>query len=153
MYYVVPNFGDKLRELRTKAGMTQGELSNLTGTAVSNLSLMENGKIERPRPETLNRIADALGVPSTELYSEEANVMADMQTKLDLLERRVNALDDLIDRVEEIEAKLTPSEARTALMQLAATHGVDELKKMLQAIDSAESIEASREAATTPSKA
>lgn len=48
----------EVRELRTTAGISQGELARRTGIAVPNLSAYETGR-RQPSPETLERIADA----------------------------------------------------------------------------------------------
>lgn len=149
MYYVVQDLGNTLRNTRQEKGMSQGELSRASGIATSNISLIESEKTLTPRKATLDALAKALRVDPETFYSED-DVMAD---RLDLLERRVDALDDLIDRVAEIEAMLTPSEARATLMQLAAVHGKDELMELLRAIDSEESTGASPSKATTPTPA
>ena len=145
MYYVVQDLGNTLRNTRTEKGMSQGELSRASGIATSNISLIESEKTLTPRKATLDALAKALRVEPETFYTED-DVMAE---RLDLLERRVNALDDLIDRVGEIEALLTPSEARTTLMQLAAVHGKEELMELLQAIGPGESTPASHDSATT----
>jgi transcriptional regulator with XRE-family HTH domain len=51
--------------------LSQTQLSERTGIAGSYLSRIENRRIE-PGPRTLKRIADALGVPLSELFREGA---------------------------------------------------------------------------------
>jgi XRE family transcriptional regulator, fatty acid utilization regulator len=58
--------GRRLRALRTDAGMTQLELQDATGVAASEISKIENGKVD-PRVGTLRRIAAGLGVSARDL--------------------------------------------------------------------------------------
>jgi transcriptional regulator with XRE-family HTH domain len=53
-------FKDRLRELRTRAGMTQQELATAVGLAVSAITKMEAGKIANPRLDTLKALARVL---------------------------------------------------------------------------------------------
>ncbi|MGH2718152.1 MAG: helix-turn-helix domain-containing protein [Actinomycetota bacterium] len=54
--------GARVRELRSAAGLTQTHLADLVGTRQPNIARIEAGG-GTPRLETLQRIADALGVP------------------------------------------------------------------------------------------
>jgi transcriptional regulator with XRE-family HTH domain len=55
-----------LRELRERADLTQQELAYATGINVLTISRAELGK-QRPRRANLQRLADVLGVPLSEL--------------------------------------------------------------------------------------
>jgi transcriptional regulator with XRE-family HTH domain len=44
--HVVLSTGEVIRMLRELKGWTQGELARLSGISVTNISLLENGKIE-----------------------------------------------------------------------------------------------------------
>jgi len=63
------SIGTQILQARTQKNITQSELSKRSGLASSYLSRIENRKLE-PRPTTLRRIADALGVPLSELFRE-----------------------------------------------------------------------------------
>lgn len=63
------SIGTRILQARTQKNITQTELSKRTGLHSSYLSRIENRKLE-PRPTTLRRIADALGVPLSELFRE-----------------------------------------------------------------------------------
>lgn len=54
--------GGKVRALRLKAGLTQGDLGNLAGVVGSYISAIEVGKRDNIPIGTLSRLADALGV-------------------------------------------------------------------------------------------
>lgn len=68
--------GTQLRRLRERAGLSQRELSERTrqgdGTAVgfTTISRLESGYTQRVRRETLERLADALGVEVDQLTDE-----------------------------------------------------------------------------------
>lgn len=55
--------GNVIRAKRTKIRMSQNELADASGIAMSNLQRRENGKIEITVSE-IKRIAEALGVPA-----------------------------------------------------------------------------------------
>ena len=59
-------FGDRLRELRAAAELTQRELARLTGTSAAAISNFEAGN-NSPTLGTLVRLADALGCNVTDL--------------------------------------------------------------------------------------
>lgn len=61
-------FGERLREIRKKRGVTQVELADLTGLPQSHVSAMERGAI-LPNLLTLLRLAKALGCKTSELVS------------------------------------------------------------------------------------
>jgi transcriptional regulator with XRE-family HTH domain len=55
--------GDRVREARDRKLWTQRELSEATGIMEATISRIENGKYQRrPYRETLEALADALGV-------------------------------------------------------------------------------------------
>lgn len=62
-------FGDKLKQLRTAAGMTQEELAKKCGITKQNISRYENSSRE-PNIRTAKIIADALNVPLADFAPE-----------------------------------------------------------------------------------
>jgi len=73
------SLGTRVMQIRTQKGLTQQEISRRTGLAGSYLSRIENRHIE-PRPTTLHRIAEALGVPVSEFFQEKPGARpADLQ--------------------------------------------------------------------------
>lgn len=64
-------FGQRMRHLRKRSGMTLGELGAKIGSSASYLSQLENGHRE-PRLSTINQLADALGCRPAELLSSAA---------------------------------------------------------------------------------
>lgn len=62
--------GARLRELRHAAGLTQAELARRTGIHRPNIARVEAGR-HTPSLETLARLANAIGVPTTQVLAEE----------------------------------------------------------------------------------
>ena len=60
--------GIKIKEIRQQRGLTQKQLGDICGIADANIRKYENGK-QNPKIETLQKIANALGVPVTELLN------------------------------------------------------------------------------------
>lgn len=61
------SLGSRLRQLREARGLSLRDLEDVTGLSNGYLSLLENDKIKQPKPPALHKLADALGVPYTEL--------------------------------------------------------------------------------------
>lgn len=64
-------FADRLRELRTQAGLTQKELSELSGLGISTIRQFEYG-LREPVFRTLVRLTRALGVTLAAFERPEA---------------------------------------------------------------------------------
>ena len=60
--------GDRIRQLREEAGLTQGQLA--LGSAVSQgyLSQLENGEVKNPSAAVLLRVAEAIQIDANELF-------------------------------------------------------------------------------------
>ena len=63
-------FGDRLRMVRKRRGMTQGDLAAALGVTVQTVVRYESLRLEEIRPAKLKTIADALGVTVEELTGE-----------------------------------------------------------------------------------
>lgn len=61
------SIGTRVMQLRNHKNISQRELSQRSGIAISYLSRIENRHLE-PRPKTLRKIAEALEVPLTEFF-------------------------------------------------------------------------------------
>src|SRR5829696_5144262 len=59
-------FGDRLRALRERAGLTQEELANRAGLTPNAVSALERGTRTRPYPHTVRSLADALELSDDE---------------------------------------------------------------------------------------
>ena len=67
------HFGEAIREARIEAGLSQGALAIRLKVLPGHLSKLETGKV-RPNPQTLNRIAEALGKRLIIAFEDEAYV-------------------------------------------------------------------------------
>lgn len=68
--------GKRILRLRLERQLTQRDISEETGLAVSYLSRLENGRIT-PTIPTLSKIAQALGVDVTAFFGQEAQADTD----------------------------------------------------------------------------
>lgn len=67
---------EKVRDARTRAGLTQSALAQLTGVPQPNISAIERGRVE-PKPETIERLLDATRErPSRALFRMRDEVLA-----------------------------------------------------------------------------
>lgn len=62
--------GGRLRSLREECGFTLAEVNHLTGVTVSQLSLIENGRVD-PRLSTIQRVLAAYGADLSALALDE----------------------------------------------------------------------------------
>jgi transcriptional regulator with XRE-family HTH domain len=65
----------ELRNIRLRRGLSQADLSAKTGVAEYTISEIEAGK-RTPRPSTLRKLAQGLGVEVADLYGEADNPLA-----------------------------------------------------------------------------
>ena len=61
------SIGTRVMQIRNQKGITQRELSQRSGIAGSYLSRIENRHLE-PRPKTLRKIAEALGIRTADFF-------------------------------------------------------------------------------------
>ena len=90
----------RIKEVIKEKGMTITELADKMGINRVNLSNMVNGN---PTVETLNKIATALNVPITELFSAGANeeLTALIQHKGDYYKATTIAeLENIVDKIK-----------------------------------------------------
>jgi transcriptional regulator with XRE-family HTH domain len=64
-------FGEKLRILRKKHGLTQVQLAKHIGLAWSYIGELESGKYDNPSAKLAIKIADFFGVPIDVLVRDE----------------------------------------------------------------------------------
>lgn len=64
--------GEAVKRWRQLRGMTLSELARESGVSKGTISRLERGEIRSPRVETVERVAEALGVPGSVLFVEIA---------------------------------------------------------------------------------
>jgi HTH-type transcriptional regulator, competence development regulator len=72
-------FGEALRELRRKHGITQRDLANKTGLDFSYISKLENGRNPPPAADTIVKICKVLEEPPEQLLALTAKLPSDIQ--------------------------------------------------------------------------
>jgi transcriptional regulator with XRE-family HTH domain len=75
------HFGNRLREARIRAGLSQSELEELSGIPKARLSRYENGHVE-PSIQTLARLAGALNVSEASLLGDHRAILEGFFTVL-----------------------------------------------------------------------
>jgi transcriptional regulator with XRE-family HTH domain len=75
---MAPSFGQSLRELRRRAGLTQRELADRTGLDFSYISKIENGRVPPPAADTVLHISRALGEPASRLLALTGKLPSDV---------------------------------------------------------------------------
>lgn len=68
-------FGDKLRSLRTKAGLTQLDIAEKLDVSAAAIGAWENGRA-KPRLTKLGQLAELLGTSAADLMGEDATETA-----------------------------------------------------------------------------
>lgn len=64
--------GNNIRKIRKSLGISINKLSELSGLSLGYLSDLENNKSLNPTMETLDKIANALGVPMGKLLTDDS---------------------------------------------------------------------------------
>ena len=67
-------FGQRLRETRVRAGMSQSDLEEISGIPKARLSRYENGHVA-PSIQTLERLAKALAVSEASLLGDQRAIL------------------------------------------------------------------------------
>jgi transcriptional regulator with XRE-family HTH domain len=60
--------GDRIRKLRDKCGLTQGQLAQSSSVSQGYLSQLENGEVKNPSAAVLLRVAQAMDVDPDDLF-------------------------------------------------------------------------------------
>jgi DNA-binding SARP family transcriptional activator len=112
--------GPMLRRFRQRAGLTQQEVAQRAGISLGGLRDLEQGRVLRPRPANLRRLAEALC-----LSSEESAMLAGRNSGVaagpDL---RVQVLGPLTVRVDGAAVELRSAKQRALLGLLALSPNV-----------------------------
>ena len=87
-------FGERLRMLRKRKGMTQTDLARAMGVTVQTVVRYEGLRLEEVRPARAEALARALGVSLSELTGEDENAGDDSgEEKIQILARGLRGMD------------------------------------------------------------
>jgi len=89
-------YGEKLKELRKAAGLSQAELAKMVGCAQSTIFWLEKGN-RLPHRSLAQRVANALNVPISELCSD--NLQEQILALQELLRERIIKLEKEIRNI------------------------------------------------------
>ncbi len=114
------HFGNRLREARLAAGLSQSELEEISGIPKARLSRYENGHVE-PSIQTLARLARALNVSEASLLGDHRAILEDFFSVLDERgvhittkeqgNRLAHAVADMVQALGGLESVAGPGES------------------------------------------
>ena len=114
------HFGQRLREARVAAGLSQSELEDISGIPKARLSRYENGHVE-PSIQTLARLSRALNVSEASLLGDQRAILEDFFDVLYDRGVRIRSSDQgagiahaIADLLEALAAKIDAGEADEA---------------------------------------
>ena len=99
-----------IREARARQGnMTQGDLGNLAGTSLENITSIENGRNLQPKPDIIAGMARALDLSIVDIYAAITGTLNsfpwDRVGELDLKDTELELMFKQVDSMLEGEAK------------------------------------------------
>jgi transcriptional regulator with XRE-family HTH domain len=104
--------GDRIRKLRDKCGLTQGQLAQSSSVSQGYLSQLENGEVKNPSAAVLLRVAQAMDVDPDDLF--EAAGYPTVRTLREVYERYESTIDsELLHYLAEL-----PREKQRRLLSL-----------------------------------
>lgn len=93
------NFGNRLRALRKKSGLTQPELADLVGVHETTIRRWENNG-DKPMPDSFSHLAKALGVSEADLLNDPPEHSGGWELHLKILDSNPTEVMNLIAPVK-----------------------------------------------------
>lgn len=87
--YYAKRFGTRLKVFREKKGITQADLSKMTGLTQPVIARLEAGKIKTPRPSTTSPIYKALGLSEADIKSLSSDMAFEVNKDDDKVDVRL----------------------------------------------------------------
>jgi transcriptional regulator with XRE-family HTH domain len=110
------HFGQRLREARVAAGLSQSELEDISGIPKARLSRYENGHVE-PSIQTLARLSRALNVSEASLLGDQRAILEDFFQALFDRGVRITSSDQgarIANAIADLLSSMTSSEEEPA---------------------------------------
>jgi transcriptional regulator with XRE-family HTH domain len=124
---------DAVKEIRRRKGWSQKDLAEESGVGQDTISGIESGRHE-PRPSTLRKLADALGVEVADFFREpaipldeaprEAGRLSAIDVALDAARRQI-ALENQAMFSGQSERELDQRHVNDAMQRLRKEYGLD----------------------------
>lgn len=96
---------EKIQEARSKAGLTQQQLADKLGVSQQYIGNYESGK-RYPKIQTLQKIADALGVSVTEFLGGELLTTVPTCELVEELEKRAGVETTIAEPYQDVQVKV-----------------------------------------------
>ena len=119
--------GQRLREARKKANLTQEELANIIGVKAAEVSQYESNK-RTPRWPTFNKLLDALHITADEVLGREITVHDDDDYEVRLAKEDLQILSQIIANPKRYKGLLSDPERNVQVIN-------NNLKQVLPEID------------------
>ncbi|SMQ75782.1 Transcriptional regulator, contains XRE-family HTH domain [Bacillus sp. OV166] len=93
--------GAYIKKIRESKNLGVNQLAQYAGVSAAQISRIENGKRENPKPETLAKLAKALKVDYDELMSKAGYIDTDEKKKNEEINTAFHDFDNLTDEEKE----------------------------------------------------
>lgn len=101
---------ERIIEAREAQGWDQRELAYRAGVADRTVARLEQAKVDRPRPSTLRKIADATGRKVEELRPDMDTEEKNLRAQLDRIEEKLDEILERLRRLAPDEDEPTPTD-------------------------------------------
>lgn len=99
----VNNFGTYLRKLRNERGIGVNQLAIISGVSNAQISRIEKGSRNVPKPETIKKLSKALKIPYEEMMSVAGHIRDGHQLRGNSLPYYALTSNDEVDIAKELE--------------------------------------------------
>lgn len=121
------NIGQRIKQARTKNGLTQKQLGEILGSTQQMMAQYESGK-HIPKIDTLNRIADALNISISDLMGSDLVSLTDSVIDLFSGSNDVKLLGDST-KIDELYFKLNDEGQEKAIAQVELLTKIPEYRR------------------------
>ena len=125
------HFGQRLREARVHAGLSQSELEDISGIPKARLSRYENGHVE-PSIQTLARLSRALNVSEASLLGDQRatledffQILYDRGVRISTSEQGAAVANAIADLLEAVKVEPRPTADAPLIEDVSAPQASD----------------------------
>ncbi|CAM3302269.1 MULTISPECIES: helix-turn-helix domain-containing protein [Paenibacillus] len=106
-------FGEYIRKLREQKGLSLNQLATKSGVSNAQISRIENGLRDLPRPETIKKLAIGLDAPQAELMEKAGYFEGLEEEKKKAVKSYVTIHEDLDQQIENCISKFQSEQKET----------------------------------------
>ena len=125
------HFGQRLREARVHAGLSQSELEDISGIPKARLSRYENGHVE-PSIQTLARLSRALNVSEASLLGDQRatledffQILYDRGVRISTSEQGAAVANAIADLLEAVKVEPRPMDDAPLIEDVSGSQASD----------------------------